>query len=109
VTLVPWSAGKSLVWDFNCPNTLALLAIPKITFQARAATSAAGIRKRSKYAGISHAHIFIPVALETFGAWGQKTAELIKAIGRRMIVATQESRSTFFLRQRVDSFSEVRL
>jgi len=42
------------------------------------------------------------VVVKTFGAWGQEAAELIEAIGRRMFVAIQESRSTFFLRQRVD-------
>jgi len=53
--LVLWSAGKSLVWDFTCPDTLAPSHLPKTTFQAGAAASAAEVRKCSKYADISHA------------------------------------------------------
>jgi len=68
-------------------------------FSSGGAASAAEVRKCSKYADIRQAHIFILVAEETFGAWGQEAVELIEPIGRRMFVATQES--TFFLRQRI--------
>jgi len=73
-----------LVWDFTWPDTLAPSHLLKTTFQAGATASAAEVRKHLKYADISHAHIFIPVPVETFGAWGQEAAELIEAIGRRM-------------------------
>jgi len=68
MTPAPWSAERSLVWDFICPDALVPSHLPKATFQAGASASASKVRKRSKYADISQAHIFIPVAAETFGA-----------------------------------------
>ena len=38
----------------------------------------------------------IPVAVETFGAWGPEGASLIKSIGKKIQDQTGEKRSTFF-------------
>jgi len=102
MTLVPWSGGRSIVWDFTLPDTLAPSHISKIMFQVGAAASMAEARKCLKYEDIGHTHIFIPVAVETMGAWGPEARDLIVALGRRLFEATQDQRSTSFLKQRVD-------
>jgi len=48
------------------------------------------------------AHTFVPVAIETLGAWGSEAQSLVEEIGRRLVVATGEVRSALFLRQRID-------
>ena len=39
----------------------------------------------------------MPVAVETFGAWGSQGLKLIKEIGRRIQDVTSEKRLTFYL------------
>ena len=43
----------------------------------------------------------MPVAVETFGAWGSQGLKLIKEIGRKISDVTGERRSTFFLLQNI--------
>jgi len=42
------------------------------------------------------------IAVVTFGAWGPKASAFISELGRRIVVATGDPRSTAFLRQRSD-------
>ena len=44
---------------------------------------------------------FVPVATETYGAWGPQGLKLIKEIGKKIREVTHEKRSTFFLIQRI--------
>ena len=43
----------------------------------------------------------VPIAVETFGAWGPQGAKLIKTIGKKIQDLTGEKRSTFFLFQSI--------
>ena len=43
----------------------------------------------------------VPIAVETFGAWGPEGANFIKTIGKKIQDLTCEKRSTFFLFQSV--------
>ena len=45
--------------------------------------------------------IFTPIAVETFGSWGQDGLSLIKEIGRKICNTTGEKRSSFYLFQRI--------
>ena len=45
--------------------------------------------------------IFLPVAVETAGAWNQSAIELIQEIGRCITAVTEDSRETVFLFQRL--------
>ena len=56
LTIVPWKCGCSLVWDVTCPDTFALSHIPQATREAGAVTSAAEVRKRSKYQDLLATH-----------------------------------------------------
>jgi hypothetical protein len=67
-----------------------------------AAASVAEGLKRSKYAELSTTYDFVPIAVETMGAWGADAIALTAELGGRIAALTGESRSTSFLRQRLD-------
>jgi len=58
--------------------------------------------KSAKYSELSVAYSFVPIAIETFGAWGPEAMAFISELGRRIVYATGDPRSTAFLRQRID-------
>ena len=47
-------------------------------------------RKRRKYAALSEAHQFEPIAVETMGVHGESTGVILREIGRRLVEATGE-------------------
>ena len=70
---------------------------------AKGAGFAASLREEEKskhYQELTN-YMFIPVAVETYGAWGQQGLKFIKEIGRKMRDVTGEKRSTFFLSQNI--------
>ena len=46
---------------------------------------------------------FFPVAVETAGTWNQSAIELIQETGRRITAATEDTRETVFLLQRLST------
>ena len=58
-------------------------------------------RRRSPIWSSGPAHIFMPVAIETLGAFGPRTLALIKVLGRRIWKATREEKASGFLLQRL--------
>ena len=46
-------------------------------------------------------YCFVPVGIETFGAWGQEGHKFVKEIGKKLKEVTGEPRSTFYLTQRI--------
>ena len=74
-----------------------------IFLSAQRAGSAADLREDQKmkhYKELTNYH-FVPVAVETFGAWGSQGLKLMKEIGRKIREVTGEKRSTFFLLQNI--------
>jgi len=58
-------------------------------------------QRTSKYGALSASHIFFPMAVQIAGTWNQSTIELIQEIGRRVTAATEVTRETLFLFQRL--------
>ena len=58
--------------------------------------------KRDKYAELATSNDFVPIAVETMGAWGADALALTAELGGRIAALTGEPRSTSFLRQRLD-------
>src|SRR6267154_2315242 len=54
-----------------------------------------------KYDELTQTHIFVPVAVETLGAWCQEGLNWLEEIGRRVSRVTGDLRETFFLFQRL--------
>src|SRR6218665_572889 len=67
LTLIPWRAGRSLVWDATVADTLAASYLANTSTTAGAAAKAAVNRKQAKYQELSNTHVFIQLALETLG------------------------------------------
>ena len=101
ITLTPWCNGRPLVWDFTCVDTLAQSNLPFSRQEGGKLASFAEENKRRKYSSLSRELTFVPVAVETLGAWGHEAALLIRAIGRRITDVSGEARATNFLRQRL--------
>ena len=56
ITIAPWKSGRSLVWDFTCPDTYATSYVQYSTSEAGAVASMAEARKKEKYIVISRSH-----------------------------------------------------
>ncbi len=101
VTVAPWKTGRMLVWDATCPDTFATPYIAQATSEARAVAEMAERKKRSKYQSLSRTHHFVPVAIETSGAFGPDALDLFRDLGRRIRVITLEVKSCAYLIQQV--------
>lgn len=101
LTLMPWSNGRCLVWDFTCPDTLAPSHLARAVAGPSVVANDAEDRKHAKYACLSPQYIFTPVAVETLGALGDEATAFLRDVGRRIAAVTAEPRSTQFLLQRL--------
>ena len=102
-TLDPWRAGRHLVWDFTCPDTLAPSHLAHSAAHAGSAARSAETSKNAKYSRLrqSDEYIFVPVAVESLGTWGPSASELCKEIGARLVRVSGDIRALPFLKQRL--------
>ena len=100
-TLVPWARGRCLLWDATCTDTLAPTFLQRSSVEAGAAAAQAEIKKQAKYAALSIAHEFVPVAFETLGTWGLMGMKFVCELGQRISAITGDKRATVFLKQRL--------
>ena len=101
-TLIPWSKGRCLIWDFTCPDTLALSHLHQSSLATGSAASVAETNKVTKYSNLSTSYNFAPFAIETLGGWGPVALDLSSELGSKIAAKTGEPRSTSFPRQRLD-------
>ena len=52
------------------------------------------MKKDRKYERLLNNYCFVPIALETFGAWGQTGLKFIKEIGRKITEKTNDKNAT---------------
>ena len=100
-TLVPWSAGKCVLWDIMIVDIKAqsYAAISSVSAELVAEQSFA--RKLAKYSELTINHIFVPIAIESFGSISTEAFTSLSELGRRMSVVTGDMRQTIFLFQRL--------
>ena len=113
LTLVPWSAGKSIIWDVTVIDTLAASYIQSTSKIAGGAAEIAVNRKEEKYSALSTNYDLIVIAIETLGPLDTKTSMFLRELGRRLTIATEDPRETAFLFQRisvaVQRFNAIRI
>lgn len=102
-TVDPRSGGRYLVWDVTCPDTMAPSHLPQSAREAGSAATEAETRKANKYCNFIafSDYIFTPLAIETFGTWGQDANSFCQEIGSRLARETSDFRFTAFLRQHI--------
>ena len=93
LTLTTWKAGKCLIWDFTCCDSLCATYVKSSSKQAGAAADQREMKKIAKYASLTNYH-FVPCAIETYGSWGSSGLKLIKDIGKKL---RGHRRATFYI------------
>ena len=100
MTLTPWCAGRPLVWDATCPDTLATSYRVQATSGAGKVAELAEERKEQKYL-LGPTYFFTPVAIETLGAIGPRSRVFLRELGRRVRNESGDSNATSHLLQRI--------
>ena len=101
MTIVPWSNGKLLLWDSTCSDTLTGSNITAAVTRTGAVAEKAEQIKISKYRHLDSSYLFVPVAVETMGVFGQQSLAFIKELGRRLMYVTEDPNSLQYLLQRL--------
>ncbi|KAJ4443238.1 hypothetical protein ANN_04906 [Periplaneta americana] len=63
--LIPWSRGKSLIWDSTCVDIQTPSHLPNTSRRAASAAELAVKKKVNKYTHLLDNYIFVPFAVET--------------------------------------------
>ena len=79
------------MWDFTCPDTLAISHLHRASIAACTVAVDAEERKRAKYTALCDQYCFVPLAVETLEALGEEAATFFRDIGHHIAVATGES------------------
>jgi len=87
--------------DITVPDTYAESHLQDTACRPGAAADKAAANKSSRYCDLAGTHLFFPVAIETVGTWNQMAVELVREIGRRITLVTEDSRETVLLFQRL--------
>jgi len=100
-TQIPWTSGKSLIWNVTVTDTL---AASNIQFSSEAPGKSAenvAEKKIAKYAQLSHLYIFQPIAFETLGPVNSTGEDFIRCLGLKSQASSGDSRAVYFLWQRL--------
>ena len=90
-----------MIWDATVADTLCESYVNSCAKNPGAAAETREKVKNSHYKELANDYCFIPVAVETFGSWGQEGYKLVKEIGKKVMEETGERRSTFYLFQNI--------
>ena len=101
ITLVPWSHGKSLMWDATIPNTLARSYIRLSSKLSGNVARMAESKKRAKYFDFNTHYNFIPLAFESLESWGDDAKNLINKIGSKLSLISGDLKETCYLKQHI--------
>lgn len=101
LTLIPWRAGRSLVWDVTVTDTLANSYLPRTSRTAGAAAEMAADRKEAKYTLLAAVHHFVPLAFETMGPVCSAGLVFLSSLGKNLSTVSGDARETSYLFQRL--------
>ena len=98
-TLIPWSGGRTLLWDATVVDTVAASYISETAAAAGGAAEMAAARKHVRYSELERRYTFVPVAIETFGPFNREGLAFLSETGSRLSKTTGDTRETSFLFQ----------
>ena len=81
------------------PDTYAASYIQATANSTGTAAESAAVNKTIKYNDLMTTHIFVPIAVETSGAWCNQSAQFIEDLGRRINAITNDPLDTTYLFQ----------
>ena len=84
-----------------CTDTLSVSNLRRSATEAGASAAHAESLKVAKYAHLSSAYHFVPIAVETLGTYGPEATGFFKSLGQRLQRATMDPRVGEFLVQRI--------
>ena len=96
VTILSWKRGHPLTWDVTCWDTFAPSYTSIAASGAGATANCAETRKLSLYSELSRTHYFVPIGIETLGAFGDEALSFLKELGHLMQVKSSEAQSYHF-------------
>ena len=101
MSLIPWKSGKLLLWDVTVASTLADSYVASAARGAGEVAEQAGTRKYSKYADLSSAYHFVPLAMETLGPMTADALAFFNDLGHKLSSVTSDPREASYLFQRL--------
>jgi len=102
LTLIPWRAGRSLIWDVTVSCTTADSYLEASSREAGAAAELAASNKMVKYAGLSSQGEFVPIAVESHGPINRDALQFLSELGSwQFVETTGDVRASSFLFQRI--------
>jgi len=101
LTLIPWRAGRSLIWDVTVSCTTADSYLEASFREAGAAAELAASNKMVKYAGLSSQGEFVPTAVESHGPINRDDLQFMSELDRRLVETIGDFRASSFLFQRI--------
>ena len=90
-----------MAWDVTVSDTYVNSYIADTATTASAAANRAADNKTAKYQELAKTHLFVPIAIETGGAWNEIAVEFISGVGRRITEVTNQQQETMSLFQRI--------
>ena len=96
-TLVPLSAGKCVIWDVTIADIMAPSYAPISSVSAGLVAEQLSARKLAKYSELAISHIFVSIALESFGPICAEALTFLSELGCRISVVTEDMREKTFL------------
>ena len=94
-------SGKMLLWDVTVASTLADSYVASAARGAGEVAEQAGTRKYSKYADLSSAYHFVPLAMETLGPMTADALAFFNDLGHKLSSVTSDPREASYLFQRL--------
>ena len=101
LSLIPWSQGRSLVWDATCRDTFAPSYLHLSSVKAGAVAHEAAAQKCRLYSELCTTHKFIPLAFETSGVFSQDSLAFLKDLALRSRQLNHDPLSYLKLCQRI--------
>ena len=93
-TLIPWSAGKCVLWDITTTDTMAPSNAAISSVSAGLVAKQSSARKLAKYSELAINHTFVPIAMGSFGPICAEALTFLSELGRRPSVVTGDMRET---------------
>ena len=72
------------IWDFTYADTLCKSYVKKASKEVGSAAARREDKKVEKYSNLSDHYHFVPVGIETYGAYGPQGIKLVKQIGKKI-------------------------